>query len=211
MEQYDIIIALHTRGNAAAAKTQKTNHHAAAAIMAKACTVAGVAEVTDGNPDLALRRCQGQGRGAALAAAFGARPWGHQSLIVAETGRADRFVCEIAREGQEGFRGKDGPAQEDEAARTTAERRGLATQRCRKRFTHSARNSSVRKLRTRCTPPRWRRLGARATCLGTSCCPRGMSAAGVRHRPKKSKPQQRSAGARARGGKDEDTSALFDS
>ena len=117
VKQYGIIIALHARGNAAAAKTQKTNHHAAAAIMAKACTVAGVAEVTDGNPDLALRRCQGQGSGAALAAAFGARPRGHQSLIVAEAGRADGFVCKIAREGQEGFRGKDGPAQEDEAAR----------------------------------------------------------------------------------------------
>ena len=46
--------------------------------------------------------------------------------------------------------------------------------------------------------------------LGTSCCPRGMSAVGVRHRPKKRKPQQRSTGARARGGKDEDASALFD-
>ena len=78
----------------------------AAAIIAKACTVVGVAEVADGNPDLALHRCQGQGSGAALATAFGARPWGHQPLLVAEAGRADGFVCEIAREGQEGFRGK---------------------------------------------------------------------------------------------------------
>ena len=54
MEQYDIIIALHIHGNAAAAITQKMNNHTAAAIMAKACTVAGVAEVADGYPDLAL-------------------------------------------------------------------------------------------------------------------------------------------------------------
>jgi len=54
VEQYDIIIALHTRGDPATAKTQKTNHHAAAAIMAKACSVAGVAAVAAECPDLAL-------------------------------------------------------------------------------------------------------------------------------------------------------------
>jgi len=35
VEQYDIIIALHIHGNAAAVMTQKMNHHTAAAIMAK--------------------------------------------------------------------------------------------------------------------------------------------------------------------------------
>jgi len=53
-EQYAIIIALHTRGSPGAAKSQKTNHNAAAAIMAQACSVEGVKAVALAHPDLLL-------------------------------------------------------------------------------------------------------------------------------------------------------------